>query len=110
MYAGMVLMCVLTSILLLLGYLAFYSSMLAFLFSVKDFILILIFGVLNSSDILPVSCSMSLPFLISPNTIDNITEGVARGDKITDFPPGGREVSRRVDSEFNQWFTGFTDG
>jgi hypothetical protein len=32
MYASMVLMCVLTSILLLLGYLAFYYSMLAFLF------------------------------------------------------------------------------
>ena len=72
------------------------SSMLAFLFSVKDFILILVFGVLNSSDILPVSCSMSFPNLISPSTKNNITEGMARGEKITDY-------------EFNQWFTGFTD-
>ncbi len=97
MYASMVLMCVLTNILLLLGYLAFFSSMLAFLFSVKDFILILVFGVLNSSYIIPVSCSMPFSLLISPNTKDNITKGVARGEKITD-------------SEFNQWFTGFTDG
>ena len=40
---------------------------------------------------------MSLPFLIFPNTKNNITKGVERGEDITD-------------SEFNQWFTGFTDG